>query len=80
MSNRQWSSFTKKLRELMKENPSLRVVVSLPNGTTDREVTCVLGFACDRKPGKAAEKVILICENTKLKDPFLDIDDDELPF
>ena len=55
-----WKSFTKKLRKLMTEHPSLPVVISTQPGIIDEEADCNVAYVHDNKTGKFREKIILI--------------------
>ena len=81
--HRKWKDFTRDLRKLMRENPTLPVVVSVPDGTEDREIACTLTYVHDPRTGDFREKIILIHKAVRVRPEFLDLTDDdlaELPF
>ena len=57
-----WEGFTKKLRQIMKENPSLPVVVPFQLGINDGNLDCSVAYVHDHKTGEFREKIIAIHE------------------
>ena len=73
-----WDFFTMKLRRLIKENPSLPVVVSSQSFNPDGNIDCDIAYVHEKSTGEAKEKIILIYN---LNDNYLDeILDDDIPF
>lgn len=76
--HKQSEAFTKKLKKLMNQNPSLPVVLSLPSGAYEGRLTCDVAYVYDSLNEEFREKIIAIqCEadNQGIKD-----EDTELPF
>lgn len=74
-----WDSFTKKLRRLTNENPSLPVVVSPQSFDSDSSIDCAIAYVHEKLTGEPKEKIILI---HNVDDNHLDkiSDDIDIPF
>lgn len=69
--HKKWDSFTKKLSGLMKENPSLPVVVSSQSYDLDSNIDCTLAYVHEKLTGEAKEKIILIYNADEIYDDVI---------
>ena len=74
-----WGPFTQKLRRLMKENPTLPVVLSSQLQATNDALDCSVAYVYDQKAESFLEKVILV-HNVQSGYPGAESDDSGLPF
>ena len=77
--HRKSSEFTKKLKKIMKQNPSLPVVLLLPGGVYAGNLECDVAYVHDPVSGAFREKIIEIhsrntehqaFENYDIEPPF----------
>ena len=76
---KKWDSFTKKLSGLMKENPSLLVVISPQSFDSASNIGCAIAYVHENSTGEPKEKIILIYN---VDDNHSDeiSDDNDIPF
>lgn len=75
-----WAPFTEKLRKLMKQNPSLPVVVSSKPSSVNDRTDCDIAYVHDHSTGAFKEKIIIIYGvNNKYPNEICN-DDFDIPF
>lgn len=77
---KRWFKFTKKLRKLMKNNPSLPVTVIPSLGINNDDLDCAVTCVHDYKTRKPMEKIILIHDSGKAFTKCIESDQLDLPF
>ena len=75
-----WDSFTKKLRRLMQENPSLPVVVSYRSFDSNDSIDCAIAYVHEKSTGEAEEKIIMIYSVQDNYPGEIRDDDIDIPF
>ena len=77
----EWGPFTKKLKEIMDEYPTIPVVILSQSGMNADNVDCSVDYVYDDE-GEFREKIITV--HKKQRDSYsygyFDEDDDEIPF
>lgn len=77
--HKKYGTFTKKLRKLMKKNPSLPIVI-LQRERSENMVDCSVAYVHDEKTGVFIEKIIVIYDLATHTPNTIDIENDQCDF